>query len=48
VDLSGVQSMATANDDPYVRHLASQWHLRNRLNASKQAWEQSMEAGDKF
>jgi RIO kinase 2 len=48
VDLSGVQSMATANDDPYVRHSGQSVAPEKSVGMlSKQAWEQSMEAGDK-
>jgi serine/threonine-protein kinase RIO1 len=48
VDLSGVQSMATASDDPYVRHSGQSVAPEKSVGMlSKQAWEQSMEAGDK-
>jgi RIO-like serine/threonine protein kinase len=48
VDLSGIQSMATANDDPYVRNSGQSVAPEKSVGMlSKQAWEQSMEAGDK-
>jgi RIO-like serine/threonine protein kinase len=48
VDLSGVQSMATASDDPYVRHSGQSVAPEKSIGMlSKPAWEQSLEAGDK-
>jgi RIO-like serine/threonine protein kinase len=48
VDLSGVQSMATAGDDPYVRHSGQTVAPEKSVGMlSKPAWEQSLEAGDK-
>jgi RIO kinase 2 len=48
VDLSGVQKLATASDDPYVRHSGQTVAPEKSVGAlSKPAWEQSLEAGDK-
>jgi RIO kinase 2 len=48
VDLSGVQSLATTSEDPYVRHSGHTVAPREESagHLSKPAWEQSLEAGD--
>lgn len=49
VDLSGIQALATATDDPYVRHSGMSVSGEKSIGAlSKPAWEQSMEAGDRI
>ena len=49
VDLSGIQSMATDSEDPYVRHSGQSVAGDQSVGAlSKPAWEQSLEEGDKI
>ncbi|KAL7558038.1 hypothetical protein ACA910_009230 [Epithemia clementina (nom. ined.)] len=49
VDLSGIQSLATTGDDPYVRHSGQSVAGEKSLGAlSKPAWEQSLEEGDRI
>ena len=49
VDLSGIQSLATAGDDPYVRHSGQSVAGEKSMGAlSKPAWEQSLEEGDRI
>jgi RIO kinase 2 len=49
VDLSGIQSLATSGDDPYIRHSGMSVAGEKSLGAlSKPAWEQSLEEGDKI
>ena len=49
VDLSGIQSLATSGDDPYVRHSGQSVAGEKSLGAlSKPAWEQSLEEGDRI
>lgn len=49
VDLSGIQAIATAEDDPYVRHSGQSVVSKDKsIGAlSKPAWEQSLEEGDR-
>lgn len=47
VDLSGIQALATTEDDPYVRHSGQSVAGDKSMGAlSKPAWEQSLEQDD--
>lgn len=51
VDLSGIQALATASDDPYVRHsgrTVMDEKSMGTMSLSKPAWEISLEEGDKI
>ena len=51
VDLSGIQALATSDDDPYVRHsgrtIADEKSM-GAMSLSKPAWEISLEEGDRI